>query len=340
VRTADMTALAAVLAAAMGLVPLSRELRENWVSVHIVSALVQQKTAVRFWRGAGLRSDDEELGLLLAQAYQAPADTAGCQEAEKHGLADALPGWVRSAGAPGRMTVLARVRDLACRDRTADGLRSLEETTTLGTFDLQRVALLRRQGADDAAAEIVLDRVCPRRESWCVWSVSGRSDVGGSATNDEVWRSSGGPADTSRASDLRVSDPLEPQVSPNVAVVRNAPLVVAGPDPRSLGDNYVEYETLTATGPTVRFRVRGAVFGTAKAGCTVLRLVFWASKTFRGEVGRQYTVKGRFEVELWATLPGDITSVTPRLTFDRACFSDGQRMAVGAADLAFGSPAR
>jgi hypothetical protein len=133
---------------------------------------------------------------------------------------------------------------------------------------------------------------------------------------------------------------LEPRTSAHVTALRGAPLLVSGVVPHSEGDNYVEYETVPAASATVRFRIRGAVFGRDTVSCIVPRLVFWSSEKYQGEVVSQLVIKGGFEVEQWVALPDRTTAVTPRLTFDSACFSGGQRIAIGAADLAFGRPPR
>jgi hypothetical protein len=63
--------------------------------------------------------------------------------------------------------------------------------------------------------------------------------------------------------------------------------------------------------------------------------VLWSDGKHAGEIELPYAVSDRFDIDLWATLPDAATAITPRLTFDSACLSDGRRIAIGAAELGF-----
>jgi hypothetical protein len=327
--------LVVVLLVGLSAVPLSRALAENRVALHVLGALPVLERST-FWRGAGLRSGDDDVGTLMVRAYQTSEARATCSEREAAVLSAAV-GTSRSApfaDSRGRMTQLAHARQLECSTGPEAALRFIDSVPDPETFDLQRVAFLHRLGADRDAADIVLRHVCAAREPWCVWSLLGETAPDVAGANDPIWRKTNDPSRPS-ASLLRRLAPLDVRTTHKITVEGAAPQIVTRAVPLSEGDNYLEYETMPVEGRSVRFRVRGAVLGQSASSCLHLRLVLWSDGRHAGEVELPYAVTERFEIDLWATLPEATTTLTPRLTFDSACLSDGRRIAIGAAELGF-----
>jgi hypothetical protein len=156
----------------------------------------------------------------------------------------------------------------------------------------------------------------------------------GRSAADAIWRHSNDADGGDPSSPPRRIAVLQVQTVHNVTVEGDAPLVVTAVVPLSQGDNYLEYGTVPVARNRVRLRIRGAVLGPAAASCLHPRLVLWSSGKYMGERELPYDIRDRFEVDFWAALPESTTDVTPRITFDSVCMARGQRIAIGAAELA------
>jgi hypothetical protein len=332
--TAGAATLVTILMLALAVEPLYRAVVDNWSAVRVLAAIPALDDSTTFWRGAGLRAGHEEIGILIARAYQASGVREGCTDRERAVLSAALTVLDDAAvRAPRtRMTQLAVARQIECTGSPSDALQLLAATPAPDSFDLQRVAFLQRLGARGRATDIVLRYVCASREPWCVWSVLGVAPAGGAGIDTPIWRHSNEAADGALL--RRRIAPLDVQTIHNVVVERGAPLMVKGAAPLAQGDNYIQYQTIPVASGPVRFRIRGSVVGPAPSSCLHPRLVFWTSGKYDGELELPYPVRDLFEVDLWAAVPDRVTAVTPRVTFDSRCLSGGQTIAFGAAELA------
>lgn len=248
-------------------------------------------------------------------------------------------GIYKAGGLGSLMKVLLHARQQECVGQFTEALKTLDRDVALNRLDVQRIDLLQRLGETDLASAIALHHLCPSREEWCMWCVSGTADRNqeqtGETANDGIMRRNNVSDIGYNRTDVKTVEPLIIKSAPNVRVGSVAPLVITSVLPRSQGDNYVNYETVTVADSVARLRVRGIVLGPENLGCVMNpHLILWSEGIYRSKLESRYLVKGRFEVDLWAFLPDEITAVTPRITFNDDCFTAGQQIAICATELA------
>jgi hypothetical protein len=322
---------------------LKRSLTNNIAAVALLSATPYSSAPSDYRYGAGLRLlSDEEARTIFWYTFGSSPPKSSClpETGTFESTTDFPPNWkVDETVSPIRS--LLAIRRLECAENSTAALRTLNSVPASPKIDMLRAGLLRRLGRKNEAFAIALPYLCPSDSEWCSWCLS-------NAFPDEMpheiddYRLGGLPGSSNESEhdradqNLRALSPLYHKDSQNVTreflapsmITNTVPLMVTNAIPRAQGDNYVEYTTVPVQDPLVRFRVKGAVLGESPASCLVPRLVFWSSDAYLGETMHPYEVTGRFEVDLWSTLPEQTTMVTPRLTFDSTCFAERQRIVI------------
>jgi hypothetical protein len=126
----------------------------------------------------------------------------------------------------------------------------------------------------------------------------------------------------------------------NVILQSESPLVVIGTVP-GVG-NYLLYEICpvnliiqkyTSTG----LRIKGEVQGGNSESCIIPRVIFWgpkgyvgktALKGYVGETGLKYSIKGKFDIKFKFSVPSETANISPMITFDGSCMSEGKKIVV------------
>ena len=330
------------LPAVLGLLPiLVGAFIDNLNSLALLSVVSLLGDSGGYWHGAGLHSiSEKQTKAFIFEIYASPAERDSCTLQEKEILQNMsiLPRYRNPRDIGSRMQVLMLARQQECAGNISEAVSILNNREGDSEFDAQKVSLLRRSGQDDKAFSMAVRYVCPSSAEWCEWClanagrVSGQ-DKPGDLPDDSIWRFSNGSPDDLHHTDMQTMGPLQKVRDPNVIEETTVPLVITGVF--SQRDNYVEYSTLPVAGTRIRWRIRGEVIGSSTiTSCLSPRMVFWSSGKYAGEIAHWYPVTGKFEVDLWSSLPNDATAVTPRITFDNACFNEGQRIAICAVELA------
>jgi tetratricopeptide (TPR) repeat protein len=109
------------------------------------------------------------------------------------------------------------------------------------------------------------------------------------------------------------------------------PLIVTGVSPGP--DNFLEYSNwpikiVIQKYPVPRFRIQGEVLGGSTTSCIIPRIVFWGPKGYIGGTAQKYPVNGNFDICFPFSVPDGTVNVTPRISFDASCFSDGQKILI------------
>lgn len=125
--------------------------------------------------------------------------------------------------------------------------------------------------------------------------------------------------------------------SPSIRMLLNANVVLQSPSPLIITGvlpgvhNYLEYvsypvEIILQKYPYPKLKIQGEVFGGARTSCIIPTVVFWGPKGHIGENTLKYSIEGNFDINFSLTIPDGTLRVTPLITFDNSCFSEGQKI--------------
>ncbi len=117
----------------------------------------------------------------------------------------------------------------------------------------------------------------------------------------------------------------------HVLLETESPLIITGISPGP--GNYLEYNNhpvriVNQRYPIPQFKIHGEVLGKIKTSCILPRVVFWGEKGYLGETMSKYPVNGKFDIYFPFSIPDGTIDITPRITFDASCFSQGQRILI------------
>lgn len=331
---------------------LRRSFLDNVEALRLSRAAPRVTDAGDYRYGAGLRKvSDAQAGAILWRSLGSSSRGSACSPEEKHlAKLGAIGETPVVEAASSYLRPLLAIRQGECVGDSTEPSPSLSSVLTDSRLDVLKAQLYMRQGRTDEAITVALPYLCPTGAPWCQWCVTGgpQHEQAAVGENDRPK----GPPSSSNAHESQALTPDDSTLGPlfwreiqnltkeqaePLMLTSGVPIIVANAVPASQGDNYLEYNSVPVQNPLVRFRIRGAVLGSDPSSCIAPRMVFWSAGEYLGETREFHRISDRFEIDLWTKVPANTTTVTPRLTFDHACFAKGQRIVVCSAELAVGS---